>query len=137
MYNYDNNEKPLPDLQTFLSELVTDTMMSVFFQHRSEMEIDMLRLPLIMASAVTNKMVNNEASKKTLMDKEFTYEMETLEKFQALIDKKDVNIKSVGDLSHKHLKEIGQKIGIDHPKKSSEMLKTDIVNLSKIILGKY
>ena len=64
MYNYDNNEKPLPDLQTFLSELVTDTMMSVFFQHRSEMEIDMLRLPLIMASAVTNKMVNNEASKK-------------------------------------------------------------------------
>ena len=135
-YKYDTADKSVPDLQTFLSELAIETLMSVFFQYRSETEIDMLRLPLIIAPAMTGKMVNNEASKKTIMNKEFKYEQETLEKFQALIDEKSVNIKSVGDLGHKALKEIGEKIGISHPSKSAEMLKTDVVNLSKIVLGR-
>ena len=137
IYNYEaEKSKEIPDLQTFLSDLATDTLMTVFFQHRSEIEIDMLRLPLIMAPAMTNKMVNNEASKKTIMDKEFTYEKKTLESLVALVDAKEVNLKSVGDYSHKELKEIATKLEITHPSKSNEMLKTDIVNLSKILLGK-
>ena len=136
VYNYDD-AAPIPDLETFRAELVTDLLMSVFFQHRSEMEIDMLRLPLIMAPDMMNKTVNNEASKKTIMEKDFSYEKETLEKFQAMIDSKEVNIKSVGDLSSNHLKDIVNKLGIYHSKKSNEMMKTDVINLSKIILGGF
>ena len=132
VYNYDD-VAPIPDLETFRSELVTDLLMSMFFQHRSEMEIDMLRLPLIMAPEMMNKMVNNEASKKTIMEKDFSYEKETLEKFQAMIDSKEVNIKSLSDLSSNALKDIANKVGIYHSKKSNEMMKTDVINLSKII----
>jgi hypothetical protein len=136
VYNYETMN-PVPDLNTFRTELVTELLMSVFFQHRSEREIDMLRLPLIMAPEITGKMVNNEASKKTIMEKDFSYDKTTLEKFQALIDNREVNIKSVGDLGSKQLKQISDKLGISHPDKSAEVLRTDIVNLSKIILGKY
>ena len=71
------------------------------------------------------------------MEKDFSYEKETLEKFQAMIDSKEVNIKSVGDLSSNHLKDIVNKLGIYHSKKSNEMMKTDVINLSKIILGGF
>ena len=134
-YNYDI-EAPLPDLQTFISNLVTETLVSVFFQQPMDLEIDMLRLPLIVAPAMTGKMVNSEAGKKTLMNKDFKYEEETLEKFQELIDSKEVNVKSIGDLTNKDLREIANKLGISHSSKTNEMLKIDLVNLSKIILGK-
>ena len=76
--------------------------------------------------------MNNDISKKTIMEKEFTYKKETLEKFQELIDKKELSIKSIGDLGHKDLKNLGQKLGIMDSTKSVEVLKSDIVNLSKV-----
>ena len=136
MYEYEKDE-PVPNLQSFISELVIDTLVSVFFQQPSQLKIDMLRLPLIIAPAMTGKMVNNESSKKTLMNKEFEYEKETLETFQSLIDNKEVNIKSIANLNSKDLKELATKLEIDHNSKTNEMLKVDLVNLSKIILGKF
>ena len=132
VYNYDER-KPIPDLKTFRTELIVEMLMSVFFQHRSDKEIDMLHLPPIIAPCLTGNPVNNDISKKTIMEKEFEYEEETLIKFQELINKKEINIKSVGDLKPKDLKDIGTKLGINKSSKSGELLKTDIVNLSQII----
>ena len=129
-YNY-SSEAEIPDLQEFLDDLVLEILMSVFFQYRSDKKIDMLRLPLIMAKSLKGQQVNNDVSKKTIMEKEFTYKKETLEKFQELIDKKELSIKSIGDLAPKELKNIGQKLGIMDSTKTGEVLKSDIVNLSK------
>lgn len=130
-YNYDT-QQPIPDLQDFLDELVVEVLMSVFFQHSSEKEIDMLRLPLIIPKSVRGNMVNYDVNKKTLMEKEFKYDEETLIKFQEMIDEKEVNIKSIGELAPKDLKVIADKLGINNSSKSGEVLKTDLVNLSKV-----
>ena len=130
-YNYDT-QQPIPDLQDFLDELVVEVLMSVFFQHSSEKEIDMLRLPLIIPKSVRGNMVNYDVNKKTLMEKEFKYDEETLIKFQEMIDEKEFNIKSIGELAPKDLKVIADKLGINNSSKSGEVLKTDLVNLSKV-----
>ena len=130
-YNYDT-QQPIPDLQDFLDELVVEVLMSVFFQHSSKKEIDMLRLPLIIPKSVRGNMVNYDVNKKTLMEKEFKYDEETLIKFQEMIDEKEFNIKSIGELAPKDLKVIADKLGINNSSKSGEVLKTDLVNLSKV-----
>ena len=133
VYKYDE-QKPIPDLKTFREELVVDLLMSVFFQHQSDREYDMLHLPPIVAPSMIGMAVNNDISKKTLMEKEFKYEEDTLVKFQEMISKKEVNLKNIGDLDKKRLKEIAERIGVYNPKKTGEMMKTDIVNLTNIIL---
>ena len=130
-YNY-ATQQPIPDLQDFLDELVVEVLVSVFFQHSSEKEIDMLRLPLIIPKSVRGNMVNYDVNKKTLMEKEFKYDEETLIKFQEMIDEKEFNIKSIGELAPKDLKVIADKLGINNSSKSGEVLKTDLVNLSKV-----
>lgn len=77
-------------------------------------------------------MVNYDVNKKTLMEKEFKYDEETLIKFQEMIDEKEFNIKSIGELAAKDLKVIADKLGINNSSKSGEVLKTDLVNLSKV-----
>ena len=133
VYNYET-EKPIPDLQEFLDEMVVKVLVNVFFQHRSNEEIDMLRLPLIMSKSIRKGMVNNDVFKRSLMEKEFTYSEETLVKFQEMLDAKELNIRSIGDLAAKDLKVYGDKLGINDSSKTGEMLKTDIINLSKVKL---
>lgn len=130
VYDYNSSEE-IPDLQDFLDDLVIEVLMSAFFQYKSQKKIDMLRLPIIMAKSLKGSKLNNDVSKKTIMEKEFTYSTDTLEKFQGMIDSREFNIKSIGDLPTKELKVIGEKIGIAHASKSNEVLKSDIVNLSK------
>ena len=130
-YNYDT-QQPIPDLQDFLDDLVVEVLITVFFQQSSEKEIDMLRLPLIMAKCVRGNMVNYDVRKKTIMEKSFKYNEETLIRFQEMLDNKEVSIKSISDLAAKDLKLIGDKLGINSSSKSGEVLKTDLVNLSKV-----
>ena len=130
-YNYDT-QQPIPDLQDFLDDLVVEVLITVFFQQSSEKEIDMLRLPLIMAKCVRGNMVNYDVRKKTIMEKSFKYNEETLIRFQEMLDNKEVSIKSISDLAAKDLKLIGDKLGINSSAKSGEVLKTDLVNLSKV-----
>ena len=112
-------------------ELLVDLLMSMFFQHQPDKEYDMLHLPPIVAPSMLGNAVNNDMSKKTLMENEFKYEQDTLKKFQELIKKKEVNFKNVGNIDKKRLKEI---IGLYNSSKTDEMMKTDLVNLTNIIL---
>ena len=133
MYKYDE-KKSVPDLKTFREELLVDLLMSVFFQHQPNKEYDMLHLPPIVAPSMLGNAVNNDISKKTLMEKEFKYEEDTLKKFQELITKKEVDLKNVGNIDKKRLKEITEIIGLYNPSKTGEMMRTDLVNLTNIIL---
>ena len=77
-------------------------------------------------------MVNYDVRKKTIMEKSFKYNEENLIRFQEMLDNKEVSIKSISDLAAKDLKLIGDKLGINSSSKSGEVLKTDLVNLSKV-----
>ena len=72
MYDYNSSEE-IPDLQDFLDDLILEVLMSAFFQYKSQKKIDMLRLPIIMAKSLKGSKLNNDVSKKTIMEKEFTY----------------------------------------------------------------
>ena len=85
-----------------------------------------------MAKCVRGNMVNYDVRKKTIMEKSFKYNEETLIRFQEMLDNKEVSIKSISDLAAKDLKLIGDKLGINSSSKSGEVLKTDLVNLSKV-----
>ena len=111
VYNYDT-QQPILYLQDFLDELVVEVLMSVFFQHSLEKEIDILRLPLIIPKSVRGNMVNYDVNKKNLLEKEFKYDEETLIKYQEMIDEKEVNI--------------------NNSLTSGEVFKTYLVNLSKV-----
>ena len=136
IYNYEGNDS-IPDLETFRQELLIEVLMSTFFRHISEKNIDMLRLPVIMAPCMMRQSINSEALKKSIMEKEFSYDRDLLEKFQRLLDNKEVNLRNINDLGSKRIKEISIKLGIFDPSKSTEILKTDLVNLQKIVVGKF
>ena len=88
-YNYDGRKTTTtPDLKTFREELIIEMLMSVFFRYQSDKEIDMLHLPPIIAPSLAGNPVNNDISKRTIMEKEFQYEEDTLIKFQELITNK-------------------------------------------------
>ena len=69
------------------------------------------------------------------MEKEFTYKEETIQIFQDLVEKKELKINGIKELSVKELEDHGAKLGLLHDKKSAELLKIDLINLSSIFLG--
>ena len=88
-----------------------------------------------MAPCLMGKKVNNEILKKTIMEKQFTYTDETIQNFQELVDKKEIRISGIKDLNVKELGVVGAKLKLLHDKKKGEMIKIDLINLSKIFLG--
>ena len=79
VYDYDD-ESEIPDFQSFKMCLVEDLFKTSFFQQKSD-NYNMLKLPIIAAPSVLAKQVNNENKKKTIMEKSFEYEDETLGAF--------------------------------------------------------
>ena len=95
----------------------------------------MLLLPVLMAPCLMGRKVNNERLKKTIMEKQFTYSDETIQNFQGLVENKEIRINGINELSVKQLEAFGRKLELQHDKKSGEMLKHDLINLSNIFLG--
>ena len=69
------------------------------------------------------------------MEKQFMYDDKIIEAFQNLLESKELKINGIKDLNAKELVTFGVKIGLSHEKKSSELIKIDLINLSKILLG--
>ena len=95
----------------------------------------MLALPSIMAPCLLRKQVNNERLKKTIMEKQFEYSEETIQIFQDLVGRKEIKINGIKDLDGKALGALSEKLKLVHEKKSGEMLRTDLINLTNIFLG--
>ena len=132
-YNYEDTSE-VPDIQSFKEDLVEELLKSVFFQHKSDRKYNMLKLPIISAPSLIQKQVNNDAKKETLMEKEFTYKEETLAKFITLVDA-GFKINRIQDLSLPEARDLSKQLGVYSDKKSGEMMKIDLINLSKIFLA--
>ena len=96
-YNYEDDAE-VPNLEDFKKDLIEDIMKSVFFQQKSEKKYNMLKLPIIIPPAILRKQVNNDISKKTLMEKEFSYTEETLQSFMELVENKEIRINRVKEM---------------------------------------
>ena len=133
-YNYEEASE-IPDLQTFKRILIEDLFKSAFFQQSSNQNYLMLKLPVIAAPSIIGEQVNNENKKKTLMEKTFQYKSETLETFMTLVDNNQIKINRISDIQLNQLKELSKQLGIYHKDKTGEIMRTDLINLSKIFLG--
>jgi hypothetical protein len=133
-YNYEDTSG-VPDLEDFKEDLIEDIFKSVFFQHKSDQKYNMLKLPIIMAPCLMRKQVNNDIGKKTLMEKEFQYEAETMETFMRLVESKELKISGISELKVPELNNLSKQLGIYVAKKSGELMKIDLINLSKIFLA--
>ena len=69
------------------------------------------------------------------MEKSFTYENSTLDMFMKLVDNNEVIINKISDLKTKELTRLNKKLGIYTDKKTGELMRIDLLNLSKILLG--
>ena len=61
-------------------------MRSAFWQQEPPMEINLLKLPIIMAPAMVRKQTNNDILKDSLLDKSITHSQETYRAVIQLID---------------------------------------------------
>ena len=86
-YNYDDLSE-IPDLSKFKDDLIEDLLSTALFQHKSDRKYNMLSIPLLMAPCLLSKQVNNEKMKQTIMEKEYSFTEETLQKFQEMVEKK-------------------------------------------------
>ena len=130
VYDY-NDDSEIPDFSEFRDELIEELMCSALFQQKTGRKINMLKIPVVMPPCLLGQKVNSEKLKKTIMEKELSFEDET----QQLVEKKVIKINSIKDLTVKQLEAFGAQLGILGQKKSGEMLKVDLINLSNIFLG--
>ena len=133
-YNYEDTAE-VPDLHTFKEELIEELLKSAFFQHKSDKKYKMLKLPIIAAPGLIRKQVNNDYQKETLMEKEFKYKEDTLAMFQTLIDSRELKIGTISDLKLPELQAYSKRLGIYSDKKTGEIMRIDLINLSKIFLA--
>ena len=134
IYDYDDMTE-IPDFSLFKDELIEELLCSAMFQHKSNKKFNMLKIPVLMPPKLMGRKVNSESSKKTIMEKEYSYSEETLLKFQELVEKGSLKIGRLGDLTKKELDALGATLGLASKKKSGEFLKLDLINLSNIFLG--
>ena len=138
IFDYDD-ESEIPDLDDFKDDLIEDILSKAMFQHKSDKKYNMLNIPLIMPKCVLRKQINNDKSKRTIMEKKHSFTAETLKKYQELVESKAVKISGIKDMTDQELQDIGGKLGIlskkKGEKKSGEILRNDLIKLSNIFLG--
>ena len=86
-FNFQDTSEP-PSLEEFKHTRVKSLMRSAFWQQEPPMEINLLKLPIIMAPAMIRKQINNDIAKDSLLDKSITHSQETYREFVQLIDDK-------------------------------------------------
>ena len=84
-FDFQDTSEP-PDLEEFKCTLVKRLLKSAFWQNEQPEDVNMLKLPIIMAPVMMKKQVNNDITKDSLLDKSITHTAETLREFVQLID---------------------------------------------------
>ena len=70
------------------------------------------------------------------MDKEITYSKDTFNKFNRLVQRKEINILGFNNMKLKELQEIGKKLDLeDVAGKSATVIRKEINNLAKLVIA--
>ena len=93
-FNYKDDSEP-PSLEEFKRQLIVQLLKQAFWQNEPPMEINMLKLPIIMAPGMLAKQVNTDVSKDSLLDKSVKHSKETLREFVKMVDNKGKAFKPV------------------------------------------
>ena len=137
-YIYED-ESEIPNLDDFKNDLIEDVFSKALFQQKSDKKYNMLKVPLIMPNSLLSKQVNNDKTKKTIMEKLYTFAPETLKNFQEMVEKKQIKLSGIKDLTVQELQKIGDKLGLlsnkKAEKKSGEIIRNDLIKLTNIFLG--
>ena len=134
-FDFDDKSDP-PSLQDFKNLLLKQVAKSAFFQNEPQLEINMLKLPIIMASSLLGSQTNNDVDKKSLLDQEIFYLPETFTKFTEMIDAGKIDVLNIDQLKAQEVRHLGKEIGIKNVAlKSGEMVKNEIKNMSNKFLS--
>jgi hypothetical protein len=77
-----------PSLQDFKFKLMQHLYKTAFWQNEPPMEINMLKLPIIMSPGLLGGQVNNDVMKDSLLDKSIQHSKATLREFVKMVDNK-------------------------------------------------
>ena len=86
-YDYKDNSDP-PELADFQTQLILHLFKTSFWQNEPRLQINMLKLPIIMSPGLMDKQINNDIRKDSLMDKTFKHSAETFREFLKMVDNK-------------------------------------------------
>ena len=129
-FDFEDKSDP-PSLQDFKNLILKQVAKSAFFQNEPQLEINMLKLPIIMASSLLGSQTNNDVDKKSLLDQEIFYLPETFTKFTEMIDAGKIDVLNIDQLKAQEVRHLGKEIGIKNVAlKSGEMIKNEIKNIS-------
>ena len=134
IYDY-NDTSEIMDLQNFKTKLLKQLIKKAYFQNVPQLEINMLKLPIILAPSLCGKQVNNDAQKKKLLDKAVVYEPEIFTKFCEMIDAGRIDILAVEEMNKTELVTIAREVGIAIADKSAVVLRDELKNMSKHVLA--
>ena len=77
-----------PSLEEFKLKLIRHLFKTAFWQNEPPIELNMLKLPIIMPPAIIGNQVNNDNMKDSLLDKSVKHSNETLREFVKMVDNK-------------------------------------------------
>ena len=87
------------DLEDFKVAQVRDLMKTAFWQNEQPSEVNLLKIPIIMAPALLRQQVNNDVLKDSLLDKSVVHSAETFREFVKLVDNREIKIMDIGKLT--------------------------------------
>ena len=87
------------DLEDFKVAQVRDLMKTAFWQNEQPSEVNLLKIPIIMAPALLRQQVNNDVLKDSLLDKSVVHFAETFREFVKLVDNREIKIMDIGKLT--------------------------------------
>ena len=91
-FDFEDNSDP-PSLEEFKGQLIVQLLKRAFWQNEPPMEINMLKLPIIMAPGLLAKQVNSDVSKESLLDNSVKHSKDTLREFVKMVDNKGKTFK--------------------------------------------
>ena len=134
-YDFEDSSDP-PNLQDFKELLLKHVAKSAFFQNEPDLNINMLKLPIIMASSLLGTQTNHDVDKKSLLDKEILHEPETFTKFTEMIDEGKIDVLNIDQLAKKDIQKLGKEVGLKNMAlKSGEMIKNELKRMSNMFMS--
>ena len=86
-YNFEDESDP-PELHAFKARLIAHVYKSAYFQNEPKLDINMLKLPLIMAPSLIGHQFNHDVLKDSLLDETIKHSPETLHELGKLSKRK-------------------------------------------------